>query len=70
VILVLDINDLVGSFNFDIVDNINRKNLDYFIVVNKIDTIPKNVNLNKIKSCIISNLQSLSVEKQLVNLVN
>ena len=68
VCLVLDINDLVGSFHEDLVLKINKKNLDYLIVINKIDTIAENVNLNNIKNGILKNLEDIKMEEKLIGL--
>ena len=68
IVLVLDINDLIGSFNEDLILKINKKNLDYIIVINKIDTIPENVNTNNIKNSILKNLENIEMKEKLLNL--
>jgi len=38
-LLVVDINNLEGSYPSDVINKINDKELDIFIVVNKVDSI-------------------------------
>ena len=58
---VIAINDLKGGYADDLVHRINEKELDYFIVVNKIDTLPKEVTASTLKSKIVAQLNDNSV---------
>lgn len=69
VLYIMDINDIGGSFAEDIFQRIEEKELDCTIVLNKIDTMPKNSKLADIKKSIKDRLKTLhpSISKVYLN---
>lgn len=51
---VMDVNDIKGGYAADLVSKINEKELDYFIVINKVDTLPSEIVPTQLKKKIVS----------------
>lgn len=62
ILYVLDINDIRGGYAEDIISKVNEKELDYLLVINKIDTLPKDINPFTLKTKLISILNSNKVK--------
>ena len=58
-LFVMDFNDIHGSYANDIIQKIKEKELDLMVVVNKIDTIPKDVPLSFVKHSIRKVIRSI-----------
>lgn len=59
VLFVLDINDLSGSWIPEMAEEINRREIPYLVIVNKIDTVPREADESRVKTNIIENLREL-----------
>ena len=52
VVIILDVNDLLGSYPAAAIDYINEKDLNCTLVINKMDSVPSNINEQTLKQSI------------------
>ena len=68
--IVLDINDIDGSYPTDLIPILNDKMVYITIALNKSDTLPDEISLSKFKSAIVEKLQQMAPAiKNLVSLL-
>lgn len=68
--IVLDINDIDGSYPADLIPILNDKMVNVTIVLNKADTLPVEISLSKFKAAIVEKLQQMTPAiKNLVSLL-
>jgi hypothetical protein len=58
--IVLDINDIEGSYPGDLVPTLNEKMVNVTVVLNKSDTLPAEASLSKFKVAVIEKLQQMT----------
>ena len=59
---MIDVNDISGSYSEIIVEQINKKEMHYLVIVNKVDTVSKAINLELLKQKIFENLQKQKIK--------
>lgn len=46
VLIILDVNDLIASYPAELILELDKKNVEFLVILNKIDTLPKTINMN------------------------
>ena len=60
VIIVLDLNDIEGSYSEELIEGLINKNVDLMVAINKMDTFPVEASAIKLRESLLRLLKSKS----------
>jgi ribosome biogenesis GTPase A len=59
VLIVLDINDIEGSYPRDIIEVLNSKKISPIVVLNKSDTLPQELSMARLKEFLVKHINEM-----------